>query len=176
MYRYGKYCHYRFLQTIDVGILTASGGTSYAWSYPDGPTASGATITRVGATLPKGGTYNVTVTASNGCKSTASKVIAVNNCSSKTVGAAAEPNLTAYPNPTGGLTTIAFTATTAEQVSLSVFNIEGKEIAVIYDGQVEAHTNYVFDLDMSHLTPGTYYAVLHPANGQMQQIRLMVVR
>ncbi len=159
-----------------MGILTASGGTSYAWSYPDGPTASGATITRVGATLPMGGTYNVTVTASNGCKSTASKVIAVNNCSSKTVGEETEPDLTAYPNPTGGLTTIAFTAIATEQVSLTVFNIEGKEIAVIYDGQVEAHTSYEFDLDMSHLTHGTYYAVLQQAYGQKQQIRLMVVR
>jgi hypothetical protein len=155
---------------------TASGGTSYAWSYPDGPTASGATITRVGATLPMGGTYNVTVTGSNGCKTTASKVITVNNCTSKTSDDATETVLSAYPNPSDGLTTIAFTATATEEVSLSVFNVEGKEVAVLFNGTTEAHTLYEFEIDMSLLTPGTYYAVLHPANGQMQQIRLMVVR
>jgi len=155
---------------------TASGGTSYAWSYPDGPTASGATITRVGATLPMDGTYNVTVTGSNGCKSTASKVIAVNNCTSKTSDDATETVLSAYPNPSDGLTTIAFTATATEEVSLSVFNVEGKEVAVLFNGTTEAHTLYEFEIDMSLLTPGTYYAVLHPANGQKQQIRLMVVR
>ncbi len=155
---------------------TASGGTSYAWSFPDGPTASSATFTRVGATLPMGGTYNVTVTGSNGCKSTASKVIAVNNCTSKTSDDATETVLSAYPNPSDGLTTIAFTATATEEVSLSVFNVEGKEVAVLFNGTTEAHTLYEFEIDMSLLTPGTYYAVLHPANGQVQQIRMMVVR
>ncbi|QQS29306.1 MAG: T9SS type A sorting domain-containing protein [Sphingobacteriales bacterium] len=155
---------------------SASGGTSYLWSFPDGPTANTAAFVRIGATLPMGGTYTVTVTASNGCKSTASKVIAVSACKSDLTGEEMVQELTAYPNPTGGLTTIAFTSVEAEHVSLSVFNTEGKEVATLFNGQTESLTNYEFELDLSLLAPGLYYAVLHPANGQIQRIKLIVTR
>ncbi len=154
---------------------TASGGTSYAWSFPDGPTASSATFTRVGATLPMGGTYNVTVTGSNGCKTTASKVIAVVTC--KMGGTTVDSEtLTAYPNPTDKETTIAFTTLTAEHTTLSIYSDEGKQVEVLFDEVTEAGTTYELLLDTNAFSPGTYFAVLRHADGSTKQIRLLVVR
>ncbi len=154
--------------------LTASGGNSYSWSGPNGFTANSASVNRNPATAAMFGVYTVTVTGTNGCTATAS--ITVNPCSGKTTLEETAKLFSAYPNPSDGLTTIAFTATNNEQVLLSVFNIEGKEVAVLFDGTTEANTNYEIEFDMSRLPPATYYAVLHPASGQIQQIKLMMVR
>lgn len=63
------------------------------------------------------GNYTVTVTGSGGCKSTASIVITVASCTSKTTGDDIGDELfTAYPNPSDGRTTIAFTPTTDEHI------------------------------------------------------------
>ncbi len=157
--------------------LIASGGSSYSWSGPGGYTKSGSTISRPGATVLMSGTYTVTVTGSGGCTVTASKVITIASCTSKTTsGDIGDELLTAYPNPTGRLTTIAFTATAAEQVSLSVFNVEGKEVSVLFKGITEADVSYEFMLDTNNLPSGTYYAVLRSSDGTTQQLRLMVVR
>ena len=58
--------------------LTASGGTSYSWTGPNGYTSSlqNPSIPIVSATAS--GTYNVTVTDANGCSSVASTSVTVN--------------------------------------------------------------------------------------------------
>ncbi len=58
-------------------ILSASGGTSYAWSGP-GFTSTAANIARTNVTVAMGGTYTVTVTGTGGCKSTESVLVTVN--------------------------------------------------------------------------------------------------
>ena len=59
--------------------LSASGGTSYAWSGPDGFTSTLQNPTRANVTAPMAGSYYVTVTK-NGCTSTASASVSF-NCS-----------------------------------------------------------------------------------------------
>lgn len=85
-------------------------------------------------------------------------------------------SLTAYPNPTDGETTIAFTAHTAEQITLSVYAVDGREVAILFNELTKADTTYEFALDMNHLPSGTYYAMLRHANGATEQVRVMVVR
>jgi large repetitive protein len=68
--------------------LTATGGSSYAWTGPDGFTSASATPTIASATLAKAGTYTVTVTNA-GCSTTASTTLAVNVGPSGTATASA---------------------------------------------------------------------------------------
>ncbi|OWY24852.1 hypothetical protein C7N43_15525, partial [Sphingobacteriales bacterium UPWRP_1] len=58
--------------------LTASGGTLYAWSGPNGFTGNTAGISIPSATTAMTGTYTVTVTGSSGCTATASRAVTVN--------------------------------------------------------------------------------------------------
>lgn len=155
--------------------LIASGGNSYYWSGPNSFTQIGSVVNRNAATVTMSGLYTVTVTGSGGCSASASVVVTVTDC--KTGAEELNlPVLSAYPNPTEGATNITFTASGNEQVRLSVFNVEGKEVAVLFNEVTKALTQYEFELDMSPLPSGTYYAVLNPANGPTQQIRLMIVR
>lgn len=58
--------------------LTATGGNQYAWSGPNGYTASGATVTLSNATLAQTGNYTVVLTNAAGCIATASTTVAIN--------------------------------------------------------------------------------------------------
>ncbi len=155
--------------------LLASGGSNYNWSGPGGYTRVGNSVLRTAATVAMSGTYTVTVTGSGGCKSTASVYVTVAACKNGDEELDFE-TLHAYPNPTNGVTTITFTALKAEQMNLSVFAVDGREVAVLFNGMTETDTAYEFVLDTNDLPSGTYYTMLRRANGATQQLRLMVVR
>lgn len=57
--------------------LTASGGNQYAWSGPNGYTASGAIVSLPNATALQAGNYNVTVTNTAGCIANASTTVVI---------------------------------------------------------------------------------------------------
>jgi hypothetical protein len=63
-----------------LSLTASSSGATYAWSGPSGYTATGLTITRNPATAAMSGTYTVTITGSNGCTASASRVVTVNTC------------------------------------------------------------------------------------------------
>ncbi|MBL7915561.1 MAG: proprotein convertase P-domain-containing protein [Bacteroidia bacterium] len=63
--------------------LTATGGTSYSWTGPDGFSSSSATPTIASATLAKAGVYTVVVTDA-GCSSTTTTTVVVNSAPSGT--------------------------------------------------------------------------------------------
>lgn len=60
--------------------LTASGGNTYAWTGPNGFTASTAYATISNATIAATGTYTVTVTNNSGCSAQASAAVVINTC------------------------------------------------------------------------------------------------
>ncbi len=158
--------------------LIASGGGTYSWSGPGGYTKpSGSIVSRSSASVLMSGTYTVTVTGSGSCKATASIVVTVAPCGSKTsAGAISTESLTVYPNPTNGETTISFTTPIAEQITLSVYAVDGREVAVLFNDTTVADTTYELMLDMNPLPSGTYYAVLRHENDTIEQIIVMVVR
>jgi gliding motility-associated-like protein len=65
--------------------LTASGGTSYAWTGPNGYSETGAPVTIPNVTVNAFGTYTVTVTDANGCKNTAQTTLQMGTGPSITV-------------------------------------------------------------------------------------------
>jgi SdrD B-like domain len=66
--------------------LTATGGTSYAWTGPTAFTANIANPTIPVSTLSLSGTYSVLVTNTAGCTATATTVVVVNNCAKLKLG------------------------------------------------------------------------------------------
>ncbi|PSJ73243.1 T9SS C-terminal target domain-containing protein [Sphingobacteriales bacterium UPWRP_1] len=65
--------------------LTASSGTSYSWSGPNGFTSAAASISLSPATTAMAGTYTVTVSNGGGCTASASKTITVSAAPNATV-------------------------------------------------------------------------------------------
>jgi hypothetical protein len=84
--------------------------------------------------------------------------------------------LTVSPNPIYEKTTITFTIPKPEQVTLSVYDISGKEVAVLFNVFALANTACQFIFDTTSLSNGTYYAVLKHEDGSSEQISVMVIR
>jgi hypothetical protein len=78
-----------------------------------------------------------------------------------------------YPNPTGGPTTITFDLTRPTEVSLRLYDVSGREVAVLANGP---HTSgrHTVTLSGGRLPPGTYHYRLRANGGE--QSRMLVVR
>lgn len=74
-------------------------------------------------------------------------------------GFASDLNLTAYPNPTAGLTTLAFQVSEAGNVSLRIFNTLGEEVAVLVSENMQPGS-YQTSFDVSALPAGVYFGTL----------------
>lgn len=60
-----------------------------------------------------------------------------------------------YPNPFNPVTNIAFELPEAAEISLNVFSLEGRRVAVLAEGQFSAGT-HVISFDAANLSSGTY--------------------
>jgi hypothetical protein len=80
----------------------------------------------------------------------------------------------AYPNPFNAHSTIEFTLNRDDNVSLIVYDITGKEAAVLADGYYAAG-NYSVQFDGSDLSSGVYFARL-TVNGQAKTEKLMLIK
>jgi hypothetical protein len=76
-------------------------------------------------------------------------------------------NISIYPNPTDGIFTIEFTATTAIDVSFSVLNVLGQEIPLNKIKATIGINKQQFDL--SGFAKGVYYLKLISENGIMDK-------
>lgn len=72
-----------------------------------------------------------------------------------------------YPNPFNPSTNIEFTLASNSRVSLTVFDINGREVAKVYDQRILNSGNHSSDFDASNLASGTYiYRIdAFPING-----------
>ncbi len=84
--------------------------------------------------------------------------------------------LTAYPNPTDAGTTITFTAQTAQMMTLTVYAVDGRKVAALFNKTTEPNMVYELKFDMLPLPVGTYYTVLRSADGNTQQVRLLLIK
>jgi hypothetical protein len=82
--------------------------------------------------------------------------------------------LSAYPNPFNASTTFAFSLPRAGQISLRVFDLLGREVAVLKDGFVGAGT-YRMTLDGSNMASGIYFAWLN-AGSSSQTKKLLLLK
>jgi hypothetical protein len=68
-----------------------------------------------------------------------------------------------YPNPFNPKTKIAFTIPQRSHVSLKVYDIAGREVMALVDGEM-GKGSYEADVDASHLASGTYFYRLEAGN------------
>lgn len=100
--------------------FSATSGTSYSWAGPNGFSSSSSDTTLTGVTTSASGIYTVTVT-SNGCSSTATTSLVVNNIPSATV--AGNDNICSGASTTltagGGNTYLWSTGETTSSITVS---------------------------------------------------------
>jgi hypothetical protein len=105
-----------------------------------------------------------TATDDCGNESVAVQVITVQEGDSNLEGGIAEQQigrdsgvvLAAWPNPTAHKATINFSVPFGGNVVLEVFNMDGKLIQTLYQGEVMANQEYFFDLNAQSLSSGIY--------------------
>ncbi len=68
-----------------------------------------------------------------------------------------------YPNPFNPITNISFDVPKDEFVSLKIYDILGKEVAVLVNEQIKAG-NYKLQFDGSKLSSGTYFYSLETSS------------
>ena len=71
----------------------------------------------------------------------------------------------AFPSPTSDLSKVEFVSGVNGDTKLELVDITGKQVAVIYEGDVEANVNYNFEQDVSMLKEGVYFYRLFNAEG-----------
>lgn len=65
--------------------------------------------------------------------------------------------LSAYPNPAAHRATVALTVRDAQPVRVSVYDLTGRRVAVLYDGPVAPGSPLTLALNTGRLAPGTYF-------------------
>ena len=121
-------------------VLKANDTTlpTYAWDYGDGNTDNSGY--NKSHTYTKGGSYHIklNVTSADGCTQTFDSLLKVKSTgiASNTVSNGFEFNI--YPNPFTDATTISYTLAQAVQLKLGVYDITGREIAILKEGQAGA--------------------------------------
>ncbi|MBV6480063.1 MAG: hypothetical protein HGGPFJEG_02897 [Ignavibacteria bacterium] len=79
-----------------------------------------------------------------------------------------------FPNPFNPSTTIKFTIPNSSIVKLSVYDISGREVAVLVNEQLNSGTHSI-NFDASHLSSGMYFYKI-TANGFQQVKKMMLVK
>jgi subtilisin-like proprotein convertase family protein len=77
-----------------------------------------------------------------------------------------------YPNPFNPVTNIEFSISKAANTKMTVYDITGKEVAVLVNKQLTAGT-YKVDFDASHLATGTYFYRLE--SGDFTEVKKMLL-
>ncbi len=76
--------------------------------------------------------------------------------------------LDAYPNPFGSATTLGYALPETGTVTVTVYDVLGRQVATLVDGEVEAGTHTV-RLDAAGLAPGTYLVRLQAGDQELTQ-------
>lgn len=79
-----------------------------------------------------------------------------------------------YPNPFNAITTIEFSIPDAENVRLSVYDLLGKEVRTLVDGQLGAG-HHTVEFNSSEVPSGLYFYRL-TVGGQQSQRKMFVLK
>ncbi|RMH63724.1 MAG: T9SS C-terminal target domain-containing protein, partial [Calditrichaeota bacterium] len=78
-----------------------------------------------------------------------------------------------YPNPFNPVTTIEFSLTQRENVELSIFDIQGRKVAVLMNG-VKTAGVYKITWDANRFASGYYFYVLKAGNQTISKRMLLI--
>lgn len=151
-----------------------TGYQSYLWSFGDG--GSSQQVSPVYSYL-NNGPFQVTlnVTDANGCVSTSTPQSISFNVSAGQV-ASKSFSFDVYPNPFRSNATIAYTLAKGGNIEVNLFDMTGKQIAVLHQGEENAGS---YELNFSaadyNLASGTYFVRLS-LNGEVQTKQIVQVK
>lgn len=106
---------------------------------------------------------------------TAGPLLVVDNAAQIDAKTLKETTLNAYPNPFNGSTTIEFTCMSTGWAVLRLFDHLGREVSVLYDGEVEQGIPHKLLFDSAGMTAGIYLCTLRTDDAVMTR-KLMLVR
>ncbi|MBL4655088.1 MAG: PKD domain-containing protein, partial [Bacteroidia bacterium] len=136
----------------------STNAASWLWDYGDGNIAS---LQNPEYIYSAEGTYSVklTVTASNGCKSSSSQSITLFAIGIEDVSIF--NGIQIYPNPSSGVVNIKFENKSTEKLLYAVYNSLGQKILI--EKEISSLEN-IIQLDMSSEPKGIYYLKLETDN------------
>ncbi|MFK7907623.1 MAG: T9SS type A sorting domain-containing protein [Chitinophagales bacterium] len=158
------------IDAIVTGGDTSCGTLTYSWTGPGGYAATTEDISNI----TEAGAYMLEVTDCLGNIATMTV-----NVATRTRGRGRKASIIsdalfqASPNPFGQETILSFNLAVEGNVSLEVYDISGKRVSVLFDGNVEAEKDYQFQFG-NDLVSGTYIATLTAASGDVKHIKLVV--
>ncbi|MBK8472933.1 MAG: T9SS type A sorting domain-containing protein [Sphingobacteriales bacterium] len=162
--------------TGSVNITAAGGGAgcapySYAWSGPDGFTATTEDLSDVPF-----GWYTVTVTCADGSQNTIGWYWVPITHRGRTKTEGMTEGIATYPNPVQSEAIVEFYVQTTGKTTLTVFAADGKQVSVLFDGIAEADLVYELPFSATHLVPGMYTVVMNTAAGSVQHSKVVVTK
>ncbi len=155
--------------TVATFANTSTGATSYSWDFGDLSSSSAMAPVHAYAT---NGNYVITLIASNGtCSDTITFNLLV-NVGIAEIQTLAGANL--YPNPVSQVATIDVNLNEATNVSVFVYDITGKVVANVFDGQMNAGMTSL-KVDVSNLEAGIYFTAI-VSNNAKKTLKMVVVK
>lgn len=172
------------VDTVQVGVAVnfqdlSGGGTAYTWTFGDGNSSNLSNPSHAYTTV---GTYPVMqIVGSGPCTDTAYGQVVVIPLVGIDPGQGdlAISEFTCSPNPANAKTTIDVSTGIPMQISVEVYNLLGKRVALLHDGILEAgihHWNWSLDGQNGQpVAAGLYFVKLTGENGVMSR-RVVVSR
>lgn len=170
-----------FCEGDSVILSSANSGTdlSYKWKL-NGVNISGATDKSYTAKVA--GKYKVRVTVNtNGCTTTSASVKVKVPCriEDESMKEKSETTLTTYPNPFSGATTITFSLSNSENVSLLIFDVQGRLIRTLADEPVSEGEHTISwnatDTNGNEVADGIYFLRIE-TESEVETIKISVVK
>ncbi len=154
------------LPTVDLAPFTTSvcdngGPVSLVDGTPTGGMFSGLGVT--GSTFDPSvtgagmWTITYTVTDGNGCNNSDSEVLTVDLCTG--IASNESQVISLYPNPTTGMFTLNINNSNANQVVITILDMQGK--VVFNESDKNVSNQYIKQIDLSDLAKGIYYVKLN---------------
>ena len=164
---------------VAYGVATVTGAASYLWSLPGGTTITSGQGTKdilaTWGTNPASG-LNLSVNASNGCGTSANRVlngisISVAHCGPRFGDQGEITGLNVYPNPTADRATVVFTSTEGADFNIKMVDLSGRTI--MNERGTAANGLNQREVNVSEMSAGIYFVVIE-TNNVVEQIKMIV--
>ena len=87
-----------------------------------------------------------------------------------------ETALNVYPNPTQGNATVSFTNANSGKASVSLYDVTGRLVKVLYDGEVSMGSQVQVPVSGDLLTQGINLVIYRHSDGTLKTEKLLMSR
>jgi len=99
----------------------------------------------------------------------------ISSVSSSSYGLLPSPAIFNYPNPFNPTTIVQFQAPTTMRTTVKVYDVLGREVAILFDGLASGGTAYEVTFDASSFGSGVYYAVIQSGSQRITR-KMMCIK